>query len=129
MYRIELDTLGMNNTLTKSGKSNGLRGGGSESGTKAVAWVRPFSVCIHTLFSGANSCPHFPNPLKEVFQRMTVHEKERERGTRQTTVAEGATSGGLGDRTEPVFRHPGASTDHPDILPTVSWFVFIIISV
>jgi len=31
---------------------------------------------------------YFPNPLKELFQRIAAHRKERERGKRQTAAAD-----------------------------------------
>jgi hypothetical protein len=32
--------------------------------------------------------PYFPNPLKELFQRIAAHRKKRERGKRQTAAAD-----------------------------------------
>jgi hypothetical protein len=47
----------------------------------------------------------FPDPLKDLFQRITTHRKERERGKGQAAEAERGTRRWVVVRTESVFRH------------------------
>jgi len=131
-----MDSLGTNNMMAQA--TYRAQGGGSESGTKDSARIRPFPVtrkhrCIY--IGGGNGeikRQFFPTglPIGKIFPLFFLEHTNKEGRGRQ---ARGSRLQESSPRTadywavRSVFRHPGARVLHPDIPPIYIYYVYMYI--